>query len=48
MTLKEKVEFYSEVSALDYLGLKRDICMTIYATLRLKKAYRLHEDFYVK
>lgn len=47
MTFKEKVEFYTEVSAWDYLGLKRDICMTIYATLRLKP-YKLHEVFYVE
>lgn len=47
MTLDEKLSFIAEINAWDYLGLKRVICMTIYATLRMKP-YRLHEDFYVK
>lgn len=47
MTMDEKLAFIAEISAWDYLGLKRVICMTIYATLRMKP-YRLHEDFYVK
>lgn len=47
MTLAEKHSFITEIYAWDSLGLKHVICMTVYATLRMKP-YRLHEDFYVE
>ena len=49
MTMDEKLASITEISAWgqDDLDIKYVICMTVYATLRVKP-YRLHEDFYVK